>query len=110
PSPRCRSTGRGSSSTRSATSSWARPSSTRSIGFSEPRHREGTRMASIAGFEDLELFNPPQTYTSAARGYEAAQPGWGRVIDRSLELARPAPGDALLDIGCGPGILAVRAA
>ena len=67
-------------------------------------------MASIAGFEDLELFNPPETYTSVARGYEAAQPGWGRVIDHSLELARPAPGDALLDIGCGPGILAVRAA
>lgn len=67
-------------------------------------------MASIAGFEDLELFNPPETYTSAARGYEAAQPGWGRVIDHSLELARPGPGDALLDIGCGPGILAVRAA
>lgn len=67
-------------------------------------------MASIAGFEDLDLFNPPQTYSSAARGYEAAQPGWGRVIDHSLELARPAPGDDLLDIGCGPGILAVRAA
>ncbi len=67
-------------------------------------------MASIAGFEDLDVFNPPETYTSAARGYDAAQPGWGRVIDRSLELARPAPGDALLDIGCGPGILAVRAA
>ncbi len=67
-------------------------------------------MASIAGFEDLELFNPPQTYTSAARGYEAAQPGWGRVIDHSLELLRLQPGDAVLDIGCGPGILAVRAA
>jgi SAM-dependent methyltransferase len=67
-------------------------------------------MASIAGFEDLDLFNPPDTYTSAARGYDAAQPGWGRVIDHSLELARLAPGDALLDIGCGPGILAVRAA
>jgi SAM-dependent methyltransferase len=67
-------------------------------------------MASIAGFEDLELFNPPQTYTSAARGYDAAQPGWGRVIDHSLELLRLAPGDAVLDIGCGPGILAVRAA
>jgi len=67
-------------------------------------------MASIAGFEDLELFNPPQTYTAAARGYEAAQPGWGRVIDHSLELLRLAPGDAVLDIGCGPGILAVRAA
>jgi len=67
-------------------------------------------MASIAGFEDLDLFNPPDTYTSAARGYDATQPGWGRVIDHSLELARPAPGEALLDIGCGPGILAVRAA
>ena len=67
-------------------------------------------MASIAGFEDLELFNPPQTYSSAARGYEAAQPGWGRVIDHSLELLRLTPGDAVLDIGCGPGILAVRAA
>ena len=67
-------------------------------------------MASIAGFEDLGLFNPPDTYTSAARGYEAAQPGWGRVIDHSLELARVQPGDDLLDIGCGPGILAVRAA
>lgn len=66
-------------------------------------------MAGIAGFEDLDLFNPPDTYSSAARGYDAAQPGWGRVIDRALELARPAPGDALLDIGCGPGILAVRA-
>jgi len=67
-------------------------------------------MAGIAGFEDLELFNPPQTYTSAARGYDAAQPGWGRVIDHSLELLRLAPGDDVLDIGCGPGILAVRAA
>ncbi len=67
-------------------------------------------MASIAGFEDLELFNPPQTYTSAARGYDAAQPGWGRVIDHSLELLRLQPGDTVLDIGCGPGILAVRAA
>jgi SAM-dependent methyltransferase len=67
-------------------------------------------MAGIAGFEDLELFNPPQTYSSAARGYEAAQPGWGRVIDHSLELLRLAPGDAVLDVGCGPGILAVRAA
>jgi SAM-dependent methyltransferase len=67
-------------------------------------------MASIAGFEDLELFNPPQTYTSAARGYDAASPGWGRVIDHSLELLRLRPGDAVLDIGCGPGILAVRAA
>lgn len=67
-------------------------------------------MAGIAGFEDLELFNPPQTYSSAARGYEAAQPGWGRVIDHSLELLRLARGDAVLDVGCGPGILAVRAA
>jgi SAM-dependent methyltransferase len=66
-------------------------------------------MASIAGFEDLELFNPPDTYTSAARGYDAAQPGWGRVIDHSLELLRLQPGNAVLDIGCGPGILAVRA-
>ena len=67
-------------------------------------------MASTVGFEDLDLFNPPQTYTSAARGYEAAQPGWGRVVDHSLELLRLQPGDAVLDIGCGPGILAVRAA
>jgi len=67
-------------------------------------------MSTIAGFEDLDLFNPPETYTSAARGYDAAQPGWGRVIDHSLELLRLAPGDAVLDIGCGPGILAVRAA
>lgn len=67
-------------------------------------------MASIAGFEDLELFNPPQTYTTAARGYDAAQPGWGRVVDHSLELLRLRPGDAVLDVGCGPGILAVLAA
>lgn len=67
-------------------------------------------MSSIAGFEDLDLFNPPETYTSAARGYDAAQPGWGRVIDHSLELLALAPGDAVLDIGCGPGILAVHAA
>jgi SAM-dependent methyltransferase len=67
-------------------------------------------MAGIAGFEDLELFNPPETYTSAARGYDAAQPGWGRVVEHSLELLRLAPGDAVADVGCGPGILAVRAA
>lgn len=67
-------------------------------------------MSSIAGFEDLDLFNPPDTYTSAARGYEAAQPGWGRVIDHSLELLRLRPGDRVLDVGCGPGILPVRAA
>jgi 2-polyprenyl-3-methyl-5-hydroxy-6-metoxy-1,4-benzoquinol methylase len=66
--------------------------------------------SSIAGFEDLELFNPPDTYTTAARGYDAAQPGWGRVIDRTLELLRLQPGEAVLDVGCGPGILAVRAA
>lgn len=67
-------------------------------------------MASVAGFEDLELFNPPNTYTSAARGYDTASPGWGRVIDHALELAAPQPGDDLLDIGCGPGFLSVRAA
>jgi SAM-dependent methyltransferase len=67
-------------------------------------------MAGIAGFEDLEVFNPPETYTSAARGYDAASPGWGRVIDHSLELLRVAPGDAVLDVGCGPGILSVAAA
>lgn len=67
-------------------------------------------MSSTVGFEDLQLFNPPDTYTSAARGYDAASPGWGRVIERALELLRPAPGDRVLDIGCGPGILAVAAA
>jgi len=67
-------------------------------------------MSSIAGFEDLDLFNPPETYTSAARGYDAAQPGWGRVIDHSLELLALAPGQSVLDIGCGPGILSVLAA
>ncbi len=66
-------------------------------------------MASIAGFEDLELFNPPETYTSAARGYDAASPGWGRVIDHTLELLALQPDDAVLDVGCGPGILSVRA-
>lgn len=67
-------------------------------------------MGSVAGFEDLELFNPPETYTSAARGYDAASPGWGRVIDHTLELLRLQPGDAVLDVGCGPGILTVAAA
>lgn len=67
-------------------------------------------MGTIAGLEDLGTFNPPQTYTSAARGYDAASPGWGRVIDRTLELLAPCPGDRLLDVGCGPGILPVRAA
>jgi 2-polyprenyl-3-methyl-5-hydroxy-6-metoxy-1,4-benzoquinol methylase len=67
-------------------------------------------MASIAGFEDLDVFNPPQTYTSAARGYDAASPGWGRVIERTLELLEIEPGDTVLDVGCGPGILSVRAA
>jgi len=67
-------------------------------------------MAGIAGFEDLELFNPPQTYTSAARGYDAASPGWGRVIERTLQLLAVRPGDAVADVGCGPGILAVGAA
>ncbi|HMJ03980.1 MAG TPA: methyltransferase domain-containing protein [Conexibacter sp.] len=67
-------------------------------------------MGTTAGFEDLEVFNPPETYTSAARGYDAASPGWGRVIDRTLELLRLGPGDDVLDIGCGPGILSVRAA
>ncbi|HXE46264.1 MAG TPA: methyltransferase domain-containing protein [Conexibacter sp.] len=67
-------------------------------------------MSSIAGFEDLDLFNPPETYTSAARGYDAAQPGWGRVIDHSLELLALAPGHSVLDVGCGPGILSVLAA
>jgi SAM-dependent methyltransferase len=67
-------------------------------------------MAGIAGFEDLELFNPPETYTSAARGYDAASPGWGRVIERTLELLRVRPGDAVADVGCGPGILSVAAA
>jgi SAM-dependent methyltransferase len=67
-------------------------------------------MSSIAGFEDLDLFNPPETYTSAARGYDAAQPGWGRVIDHSLELLALSPGQSVLDVGCGPGILAVQAA
>jgi SAM-dependent methyltransferase len=67
-------------------------------------------MAGIVELEDLETFNPPDTYTSAARGYEATQPGWGRVIERTLELLRLAPGEDLLDVGCGPGILPVRAA
>lgn len=71
---------------------------------------KGATMGSIAGFEDLEVFNPPETYTSAARGYNAASPGWGRVIDHALELLRLQPGDAVLDIGCGPGTLSVRAA
>lgn len=67
-------------------------------------------MGAVTGFEDLELFNPPETYTSAARGYDAASPGWGRVIEHTLELLRIQPGDRVLDVGCGPGILSVAAA
>lgn len=67
-------------------------------------------MTRQTGFEDVEVFDPRQTYSSAARDYDAAAPGWGRVIGHSLELLRPQPGDTLLDVGCGPGILAVRAA
>lgn len=65
--------------------------------------RQGHRL------DDLEVFDPPETYTLAARGYDAASPGWGRVIDHTLELLRLQPGDDVLDIGCGPGTLSVRA-
>ncbi|WP_131766620.1 class I SAM-dependent methyltransferase [Candidatus Protofrankia californiensis] len=60
---------------------------------------------------DLASYDPERTYTTAAHDYDAAlEQFWGFCARNTIERLLLQPGDRVLDVACGPGPAALRAA